>query len=472
LLCPERLRLWAIAGVAVNLGILIVGSVRGGGVWFIGSDGYPLPYDFLFFRAAAIMAERGDAALAYDWAQFQATVRDLLGGREHLIWWPYPPNFFAYLLPLAWLPYPLAFTTWLVITGAIHVAGMRAALPVRGVVFAALGAPAALFTAQQGQASFLTVGLLSLSLAMLDRRPWLAGVLLGLVSYKPNLGLVLPVFLLVGGYWRSVLGAALTVVGLMLVSGLLVGFDAWYAYMRVAPGNIDFVLSPWDVDPTHLQWTHLQSIYALVFAFTGDVWTATLVHGTVAGLAVLTTAWLWYRQASTGIRSSAALASSVIVTPYLFGYDTLLLAAAGAFFLNDCLTRGFQPGDRIVICLAWILPAGAALHVVMGTTSGFTPAAALLLLAFVVRRAAVTGSPSPPRHGLALEAVHSRDAEHRNVQGRAHRNNRTASDLVAARVSKIGTAVACVAADAGCACSDQYGPAFGTAEADSRTGAR
>jgi len=73
---------------------------------------------------------------------------------------------------------------------------------------------------------------------------------------------------------------------------------------------------------------------------------------------------------------------------------------------------------------------------------------------------------------LALEAVHSRDAEHRNVQGRAHRNNRTASDLVAARVSKIGTAVACVAADAGCACSDQYGPAFGTAEADSRTGAR
>ena len=49
-----------------------------------------------------------------------------------------------------------------------------------------------------GQNGFLTAALLGGALHWLDRRPWLAGVLIGCLAYKPQFGVLIPVALLAG----------------------------------------------------------------------------------------------------------------------------------------------------------------------------------------------------------------------------------------------------------------------------------
>ena len=50
--------------------------------------------------------------------------------------------------------------------------------------------------------------LLGGALVSLDRRPLIAGILFGLMAYKPQFGLMIPIALAAGGYWRSFSAAA------------------------------------------------------------------------------------------------------------------------------------------------------------------------------------------------------------------------------------------------------------------------
>src|SRR5438105_147271 len=62
-----------------------------------------------------------------------------------------------------------------------------------------------------GQNGFLTATLLGGGLIFLERRPILAGVLLGLLAYKPQFGLLIPLVLLATGRWTAIAAATVTV---------------------------------------------------------------------------------------------------------------------------------------------------------------------------------------------------------------------------------------------------------------------
>ena len=76
----------------------------------------------------------------------------------------------------------------------------------------ALAFPSVLINVGHGQNGFLTAALLGGALVVLDRRPLVAGILLGLLVYKPQYGLMLPIVLAVSGRWRCFAAAAATVV--------------------------------------------------------------------------------------------------------------------------------------------------------------------------------------------------------------------------------------------------------------------
>jgi hypothetical protein len=61
-----------------------------------------------------------------------------------------------------------------------------------------------------GQNSTWTPGLFGGGLSLLERRPLLAGGLLGLLIYKLQLGLLIPVALLAGRHWRASEGLAVS----------------------------------------------------------------------------------------------------------------------------------------------------------------------------------------------------------------------------------------------------------------------
>ena len=102
--------------------------------------------------------------------------------------WHYPPFFFAVAFLVASLPYALGLALWLAASFAAYLAAILAILPRPETLLIAAAFPAVFVNIGHGQNGFLTAALLGGALLLLDRRPWLAGVMIGLLAYKPQFG--------------------------------------------------------------------------------------------------------------------------------------------------------------------------------------------------------------------------------------------------------------------------------------------
>ena len=74
--------------------------------------------------------------------------------------------------------------------------------------------PACPINAIGGQNGFLSAALFLGGVLNIDRRPILSGVLIGLLTFKPHLGVVLPFALVALGAWRVIASAAVTALAL------------------------------------------------------------------------------------------------------------------------------------------------------------------------------------------------------------------------------------------------------------------
>ena len=77
-------------------------------------------------------------------------------------------------------------------------------------ILLALAAPMAFINALVGQNGFLTAALIGGALYLIPVRPVLAGICLGLLTYKPQYGLLFPIVLIAAGHWRVFISAAVT----------------------------------------------------------------------------------------------------------------------------------------------------------------------------------------------------------------------------------------------------------------------
>ena len=84
--------------------------------------------------------------------------------------------------------------------------------------------PATFLTVVWWQNSFLTTALMGGALLALERRPMLAGILFGAMCYKPHFLLLVPVALIAGRYWATLMAAAATGLALTGLSLLLFGW--------------------------------------------------------------------------------------------------------------------------------------------------------------------------------------------------------------------------------------------------------
>jgi len=108
-----------------------------------------------------------------------------------------------------------------------------------------------------GQNGFLTAALLGGALHWLDRRPLLAGVLIGLLAYKPQFGVLIPLALLANGRWSSIGAAAATVAALVAVSYVTLGSEVWHAFANSTTFTRTVVLEQGGTG-----WEKIQSIFS------------------------------------------------------------------------------------------------------------------------------------------------------------------------------------------------------------------
>ena len=329
-------------------------------------DGAPAVTDFNTFYAVGMLLTRAPAEAAYDNARLAPVEREavarLYGDRVSpgdlagigVFGWYYPPILLLVLPLLPLLPYPLAYLAWGVATFAPLAAALRRITGGGGALLPALAFPGTLINGLFGQNGFLSAGLMGLGLALLERRPLLAGMCLGTLAYKPQLGLLLPLALVAGRHWRALAAAAATASALAGLSAALFGLSAWQAFLAGSPRAADLMehAAPWVMMP---------SAFAAIRLAGGPVPLAYGLQAAVAAAAAVAVVWGWRRPAAP-FRLKAALVclATPLVTPFGYTYDLMLLVPGLAWLLMDIRATGWRPGEALAVTAAVLLPFAAS----------------------------------------------------------------------------------------------------------------
>ena len=310
--------------------------------------------DFVSFYAAGKLALAGTPALAYDQAaHFLAEQRFTVSGSPYQFFF-YPPVFLLLCAPLALLPYYVAFYVFEAATLTAFLFVMRRILDEPGWRWAAavLAWPAIFWTFGLGQNAFLTAALFGGFTLSIDRRPGIAGLLLGLVCYKPHFGLLAPVGLLSGRHWRAFLAAGATVALLVVASAALFGVDTWRAYLTAFAGS-DAVYASGRIDYAGIV-TPFGAARLLGFAPPA----AYLAQACVTGAMLLLIGWVWRRGANRAQRGATLLAATLLAVPLALLYDKLLLLVAIGWLVRDARCHGFLAWEKTMLLLVFLASLG------------------------------------------------------------------------------------------------------------------
>jgi Glycosyltransferase family 87 len=362
----------------------------------IDRNGKPLGTDFSNVYAAGSLTWQGRAAEAYEPTLQHAAEKTIFGDREVPFYsWHYPPFFFAVAFLVAAVPYGWGLALWLVASFAAYLAMLRAILPRGETLLIAAAFPAVFINVGHGHNGFLTAALLGGALHLLDRRPWLAGLLIGLLAYKPQFGVLMPIALLAGQRWNTIGAAALTVAALVALSLAMLGGDVWLAFLDSMKFTQTILLEQGDIG-----WEKIQSIFSAARNFGADLPTAYAIQGALALLLAASIAWLWHSDAAFELKASALALASLLATPYVLDYDLVVLAVAIAFFARHGLQHGFRNYEISLLAAAWVAPLLS--RGVAGATG--IPLGLMVMLAFygfVLGRALHDHAIANEKHRLA-----------------------------------------------------------------------
>ena len=341
--------------------------------WIYDENGLGIPTDFVNVWAAGKMALAGHPALAWDWDLQKKIELDLL--RQDFVGyfaWHYPPPFLFVASLLAKFPYAAAFIGWMSVSLIPYLATMRAIVGRGFGLVLAIAFPTVFNNVLIGQNGFLTAALIGGTLYLLPMRPILSGICLGLLSYKPQYGLLFPLVLIAASQWRVFFSAAVTAVALAFVSYLAFGTESWQAFFHWIPMFSQAFLSEGKAP-----WWKLQSTLAMVRYLGGSEWLAWICQWIVSGAVAVVLVVMWR---SPHVRYSLKAASlalgTLLITPYLFMYDMMVLAIPVAFILRLGLARGFLSYElpalavTFALCLTFSftgIPTGLPANLIVAT---------------------------------------------------------------------------------------------------------
>ena len=354
-------------------------------------QGKPIGYDFITFWSASQLSLGGEPAAAFDAAKLFEVEQATVPGIDKPFLWHYPPTFQLVTLPLALVPYIFSYLIWASLTLLAFVLVIAKLAPSPRTIWIALAFPGTYINFLQGQNGFLTAALFGGAVLCLEKRPILAGILIGLLSYKPHLGLLIPLALICGRQWTAFLSAAITTVIFALVATLAIGTESWVAFWNDIP-VVRLV-----VEQGLLPWTEMPSLYtALRLVGLSDVpaYVAQLCLALAVAVAV---ALVWLRRVPTPVAAAVLVSGTLLVTPYSFNYDLTLLAVPMALLAWDGYRHGWLRGEREVLVLIWLLPlVMAPIAIVTSIQVGFIGLVAMFAIALRRARAWDRGALSEP----------------------------------------------------------------------------
>ena len=367
-----------------------------GGVFVLGYRFDLLFPDFIVFHAATRAFFDGKLAVLYDVNAFTDLQNTLhaaalpVGFRPFL----YPPLWLLDLLPFGLMPLLPAATVFLLLTAAIGAVGLRAAGLEHWPILLILTAPAAIWVVIAGQNTFLSVGLLYGGLALLERRPLLAGLALGLLAYKPQVWVLVPLALLAARAWWALAAMIATVAAQSLVTLLLFGTACWLDFAAAALRAGSGAAAAEMYDRVH---THMTTLLAAAKTLGWANGPAMGLQLAGSALAVAAVTWAFARHPPSHARTAVLVTATFLVSPYTLNYDMLLLMPAAALLFLHPAPTGYLPGELAVYPALWLVP-----HFCMTLNAAglpLTPLVILLFGAIAVKRLTAPKLDSPVAAG-------------------------------------------------------------------------
>lgn len=382
LLTSQRLGLYAVAA-AICCAILTVW------LWPALHSGKAGDHclDFNWIWLTGKRAAAGDAALVYEPSaplppeaaalpQFQCT------GTKGDGRFDYPPTVLFFTYPLGFLSYFAAQAVWTAATLLLYLAAIWVIVPRWPAIVAPLTTYPVALNILIGHNGFLTAGLFGLALAFMERRPCVSGVFLGLLTYKPQFGILFPLALLASRNWRAFISASLVSLVFAAAAALAFGPDVWPSFVMGMTEAASRLADHGTVSPV---------IFPTVRGILRDAnvgaATTLVVQAALFAVALVLICVLWSRPVPHALKAAALCIAALASTPYALSYDYCIMALAVAFLVQDGLSRGFLPGERAVMLAGWaalsMFAFVIALTVGAAATAGFGDRALYVFLAVV-----------------------------------------------------------------------------------------
>lgn len=368
-------------------------TIGWGGPFPRDASGLVVGRDFLNMWMYGQAAWSADPWRWYDVGRYQADMAALLGPGYPGQNWSYPPTVMLLAAGLGLLPYLPALALWTGFGLWTFVAALRRRAGDRPLIAASLCSPAAVLGILAGQYALVATAILVLVFRLLDRRPWLAGVLIGLLTLKPQVGLLFPVLLVATGRWRTFLSAAISGLAIAAAAAAVFGTKAWLDFVRLGIPTQDLVLA----DPEKTAGPFMPTVFMNLRVAGASYGAAMTVQLCVAACAVAALVWFCRARRQAGPRELWLVfsACSVSASPYLLSYDLLPLTV--------CIVAALAAGrldarsQTLAKAVYWL----PLIQLVLGTygvpgAGVLVPAFTFLLIARHLREPDAPGRPGAP----------------------------------------------------------------------------
>jgi alpha-1,2-mannosyltransferase len=316
--------------------------------------------DWMVFDTAVQAWRQGNDGLLLDGRAFTAALNQshaaYLGVSLVFHPWVYPPYTLLLAIPFAWVSWPVSYVGFQALTAAGLCLALRPWCPSGGpgrwLMLGVLLCPATAFTLGAGQNSFFSAALAVGGISLLASRPIIAGILLGLLSFKPQLAILVPVALLAAGAWPCIAAAIVTSACLLLASLAVPGIGMWRGWLHLFLSH----------DPAFRIWVnegrlHGQSVFTCLHLLgVPDRLANAGQFSAIVAAGILV--WVAFRgDRPRADRLAVLLCAMILGAAHVGNYDAIMLGIAAMLVLIQGYVRPFKRGEALLAMLVWVSTA-------------------------------------------------------------------------------------------------------------------
>ncbi|HWA01354.1 MAG TPA: glycosyltransferase family 87 protein [Caulobacterales bacterium] len=376
--------LWEAGAVCVAITIMAFYAWRLSTMQGMVVNRQPLFGDYIAFWSAGKLALAGHADQVHNTQALFAQHKVAIPHLTVVAPWNSPPTWLLVCAVFAVLPYPAAAIAFLIFSAVIYFIAARKILPdARALLFAAT-LPAAVYEIGSVQVGIIIAGMAGLAILWMDKRPIAAGALMGLLTFKPHLAVLWPVLLILSGRWKAFASAAGSAIVFALTAGLVFGFDSYLRFLD----NLRYAYSLFT--DTKVSVRTFASLYGDLRGLHTPHWLALALHSANAAAAFVLACWVFWKGDRTS-QGVALCAATMMLSPYLFFYDSAILGLAAALL--------WPPRNKLE-ALAVVAGWAAGLTVALGAFAPIPvcPIAAWILLGAALQRTGFRQKESEAPH--------------------------------------------------------------------------